>query len=370
MTKRPSPRAKASQLLLLLAVVAIAWFIVSNASDNLARRHLTFGFGFLFERSNFDIPFRLVPWTVADTYGHALVVSFLNTLLVASMSIVTATLLGLFVGIMRLSSNWLVRNIALSFVEFVRNTPQLIQIIFWYVAVLQTMPPPRQSIQLPAGILFNIRGLYTPEPIMGASGPIFLLLALAALCATPFVWRIRLRGMRVGARALILPIVAAGLLVAGIDHIDVPTLKGFNIANGTQIPPELAALWVGLSIYSAAFIAEIVRGSIEAVPRGQSEAAAALGLRPGHRLFLIVLPQALRIMVPQLTSQYLNIIKSTTLGEVVAYPEVFQIFAGTVMQQASKEIETIIIVMAIFLAINLLTSAFMNWYNRRVALVE
>jgi general L-amino acid transport system permease protein len=165
-------------------------------------------------------------------------------------------------------------------------------------------------------------------------------------------------------------LLAAILFGPGIDRFEWPMLKGFNIAGGTQVPPELVALWAGLSVYSAAFIAEIVRGSIEAVPTGQEEAAKALGLRTGPRLFLIILPQALRIMVPQLTSQYLNIIKSSTLGAAVAYPEIFQIFAGTVMNQAGKEIETIVIVMAIFLVINLLTSAFMNWYNQRVALVE
>ncbi|HZS81575.1 MAG TPA: ABC transporter permease subunit [Stellaceae bacterium] len=370
MVRRPSPRAYAGQWLLLLAAAAVAWYIVSNAGDNLARRNMSFGFGFLWDVSNFDIPFRLVPWSEADTYGRALLVSFLNTIAVAACGIVAATLLGLFIGIMRLSANWLVRNIALSFVEFIRNTPQLIQIVFWYFAVLQTLPSPRQSIVLPAGMLLNIRGAYLPNAVMTPHGGLLSGLALLALAATPFLWRVRVGARRVGANALFLPVLALALFAAGVDHIDWPTLKGFNIRGGTQVPPEFVALWLGLSIYAAAFIAEIVRGSIEAISKGQSEAAQALGLKTGQRLFLIILPQALRIMVPQLTSQYLNIIKSSTLGAVVAYPEVMQIFAGTVMNQAGKEIETIIIVMAIFLAINLLTSAFMNWYNRRVALVE
>lgn len=370
MVRRPSPRAYAGQWVLLVAVLAVAWFIVANAGDNLGRRNMSFGFGFLADRSNFDIPFRLVSWIEADTYGRALLVSFLNTLLVSAMGIVAATLLGLLVGVMRLSVNWLVRNIALAFIEFVRNTPQLIQIIFWYVAVLQTLPSPRQSIVLPAGVLLNIRGLYLPSVVLGANGAALSWLALAVLLATPLLWRLSVGGSRVGAKALALPLLALGLFIAGIERFEWPILKGFNIAGGTQIPPELVALWAGLSIYSAAFIAEIVRASIQAVPKGQQEAALALGLKSALRLFLIILPQALRIMVPQLTSQYLNLIKSSTLGAAVAYPEIFQIFAGTVMNQAGKEIETIIIVMAIFLAINLLTSAFMNWYNRRVALVE
>jgi general L-amino acid transport system permease protein len=370
MVRRLSRQAYAGQWLLLLGVVAVAAILISNAGDNLARRNMHFGFGFLADPANFDIPFRLIPWNVSDTYGRALLVSFLNTLLVAAMSIVTATLLGVVVGIMRLSVNWLVRNIALAFIEFVRNTPQLVQIIFWYVAVLQTLPPPRQSIHLPAGMLLNIRGFYIPDPVMSGTGSILSWIALALLVLTPLVWRIPLGAARVGAKALALPVLALILFIAGIDRIEWPELKGFNIAGGTQVPPELVALWAGLTIYAGGFIGEIVRASIEAVHKGQHEAARSLGLQTWQLLFLIILPQALRTMVPQLTSQYLNIIKSSTLGEAVAYPEIFQIFAGTVMQQASKEVETIVIVMAVFLVINLLFSAFMNWYNRHVALVE
>jgi len=368
--RRPSRRAYAAQWLLLLAVLAVASLIVSDAADNLGRRNMHFGFGFLADRANFDIPFHLVAWVESDSYGRALWVSLLNTLLVSAMAIATATGLGLLIGVMRLSVNWLIRNIALAYIEFVRNTPQLVQIIFWYFAVLQTLPPPRQSILMPGGALLNIRGLYVPAPIMGGSGGLLSLVAGVLLVATPILWRLRRNGHRIGARALILPLAAVGALIAGIERIEFPTPSGFNITGGIQIPPELAALWAGLSIYSAAFIAEIVRSAIEAVPKGQHEAAHSLGLRRAPLLFLIVLPQAIRIMVPQLTSQYLNIIKSSTLGAAVAYPEIFQIFAGTVMNQAGKEVETIVIVMAIFLLINLLFSAFMNWYNQRVALVE
>jgi general L-amino acid transport system permease protein len=368
--RRPSRRAYVSQWIFLAVLVAVGWLMISELGANLARRNLHFGFGFLANQAGFDIPFHLLSWSIFDSYGKALLVSFLNTLLVAAMGIVTATLIGLLIGIMRLSINWLVRSIALAFIEFVRNTPQLIQIVFWYFAVLQTLPSPRQSITLPGGLLLNIRGLYLPDAIMGPESAPLSWLAVALLAATPFAWRLRWSERRIGAKALVLPLVAGALFVAGIDTLEWPKLTGFNITGGTQVPPELVALWAGLSIYSAAFIAEIVRGSIEAIPRGQSESALALGLHNGQRLFLVILPQALRIMVPQLTSQYLNLIKSSTLGAVVAYPEIFQIFAGTVMNQAGKEVETIIIVMAIFLAINLLTSVFMNWYNRRVALVE
>ena len=386
MIHRPSRAAEIGQWVLLLAVLALGALLASMLADNLARRNLSFGFGFLGTRAGFDIPFHLISWSTSDTYGRALLVSLLNTMLVAAMSVVAATLLGLLVGIMRLSVNWLLRTIALVLVEFVRNTPQLVQIIFWYVAILQALPSPRQSIVLPGGILLNIRGLGLPDLVMrqgglfAGSGTLAALFAAAVLLATPFVWRLRVPAwrigafrvgtFRVGAWALVLPALAAALLAAGVERIEYPKLTGFNVTGGTQIPPELVALWAGLTIYATAFIAEIVRGSIEAVPAGQHEAARALGLHPGQLLFLVVLPQAVRIMVPQLNSQYLNIIKSTTLGAAVAYPEIFQIFAGTVMNQSGKEVEIIIIVMAVFLAINLVFSGFMNWYNARVALVQ
>ena len=370
MVRRPSPGAYVAQWAFLLVVIAAGGLLVTTLGANLARRNMHFGFGFLLHRAGFDIPFHLIDWTIYDIYAKALLVSLLNTLLVSAMSIVAATLFGLLVGIMRLSVNWLVRNLALSFVEFVRNTPQLVQIVFWYFAVLQALPPPRQSIHIPFGCLLNVRGFFVPDLIMHAGASLLPWLACFALVATPFVWRLRLKGRRLGAFALALPVGAVVLLVLGIDRVELPALKGFNILGGVQVPPELVALWAGLSIYATGFIAEIVRSSIQAVPKGQHEAARSLGLRPAHVLFLIVLPQALRIMVPQLTSQYLNLIKSSTLGAVVAYPDLFQIFAGTVMNQSGKEVETILIVMAVFLTINLLFSAFMNWYNWRVALVE
>jgi general L-amino acid transport system permease protein len=370
MFRQPSPRARAAQWLLLLAVVAVAWYLGSMAASNLEARHMGFGFGFLAGYANFDIPFRLIPWSVGDTYLRALLVCTLNTLLVSVMSIVAGTLLGLLVGIMRLSTNWLVRNIALSFIELVRNTPQLVQIIFWYVAVLQALPSPRQSIALPGGMLLNVRGLYLPTfefgPRAGVIGP----LALALLAAIPLVWRIRIRGLPLGAKSLLLVFPAAALVAASIGQVQWPTLRGFNIAGAVQVPPELIALWAGLSIYGAAFIAEIVRAAILSVHKGQREAALSLGLRPWQVLSKVVLPQALRVMIPPLTSQYLNLTKSSSLGAAVAYPELFQIFAGTVLNQSGRELETIAILMAIFLSINLLTSAFMNWYNRHVALVE
>ena len=357
-----------AQWFVLLGLAAVVWYLFSNAAENMARRHVPFGFGYLGNTANFDIPFHLIAFAPSDTYARALLVCVLNTLLVSAMSIVTATLLGLLVGIMRLSTNWLVRNLALGFIELVRNTPMLVQIVFWYVAVLQSLPGPRQSIVLPGRVLLNIRGIYLPDPVFADDATTLGWIALALLIATPLLWRLQVAGRRIGPKALVLPVLAVVALGFAIDHVDTPALRGFNIAGGLQLPPELAALWAGLSIYAAAFIAEIVRSTIQAVQRGQREAALSLGLKPGLVLFLVVLPQALRMMVPPMTSQYLNIIKSSSLGAAVAYPEIFQIFAGTVLNQSGRETETFIIVMAIFLSINLSVSAVMNWFNRRVSL--
>lgn len=369
MVRRPSPRARAAQWLLLAAVVAVVWALGSIAATTSARRHGALGFGYLADPTNFDIPFRLIPFTVGDTYARALLVCVLNTLLVSAMSIVAATLLGLLVGIMRLSANWLVRNIALAFIELVRNTPQLVQIIFWYVAVLQTLPGPRQSIHLPDGALLNIRGVYLPSFIGNEHAAIAWWAAALLVVAIPFVWRLRRHGLKLGAKALLLLPLAIAAFVLGIGNVDYPALRGFNIAGGVQVVPELVALWAGLSIYGAAFIAEIVRAAILSVHKGQREAALSLGLRPRQVLSKIILPQALRVMIPPTTSQYLNIIKSSSLGAAVAYPELYEIFAGTAMMQSNREIESIALLMGVFLSINLVVSALMNWYNRRVTLV-
>jgi general L-amino acid transport system permease protein len=354
---------------LLAAVAGLVWFLGSIAAETSGQRRGGLGFGFLADPTNFDIPFHLIGWSVGDTYARALLVCVLNTLLVATLSVVAATLLGLLVGIMRLSANWLVRNLALCFIELVRNTPQLVQIIFWYVSVLQAMPSPRESILLPGGALLNVRGLYLPSAVGNDLMDKLWPLALVLLLAIPFVWRIPRRGFPIGAKALSLLPVVIVLFIAGIDRIDRPAMHGFNIAGGVQVVPELVALWAGLSIYAAAFIAEIVRAAILSIHKGQREAALSLGLRPRQVLSKITLPQALRVMVPPLTSQYLNIIKSSSLGAAVAYPELYQIFAGTAMMQSNREIESMALLMGVFLAINLIVSGLMNWYNRRVALV-
>ena len=367
---RASARDLVLQGLLVAAVAGVIAFFWINAADNLARRSITFGFAFLWQTAGFDIPFRVLEWKVTDTYGRALLVSFLNTVLVSAMAIVAATLLGLALGIMRLSRNWLVRNTALGVIELVRNTPQLAQLFFWYVAVLQTLPGVRSSIELGFGALLNIRGLYLPAPVLDAGGGWATAALGLALVAVPFLWPLRWRARRVGWRALLPAVAAAVWFWLSVEGVDQPRLQGFNIRGGVVVVPELVALWLGLSIYGAVFIAEIVRGSIEGVAKGQHEAARSLALTPWQALSLVILPQAVRIMIPPMTSQYLNLIKSSSLGAAIAYPEIVQIFAGTVLNQSGRAIEAMTIVMAVFLAINLVTSAFMNWYNRRVALVE
>ncbi|MBI1775337.1 MAG: ABC transporter permease subunit [Proteobacteria bacterium] len=365
------------QGLLLCCVGAAVWFFAQNATDNLTRKNLHFGLDFLDRIAGFDIPFRLIAWTVTDTYGRALLVSFLNSLLIAFLCVIASTFLGLLLGLLRLSANWLARNVAMGIIELVRNTPQLVQIFFFYLAVLQSLPPARAGYNFNNAVFLNIRGLFLPSPVLGDAFETTALGFLAAIVLGVVVWRLRLRvtgasRFGLGAIALALPFVVliAGGLAGAVVDVNYPVLRGFNFQGGVQIPSELVALWVGLSVYSSAFIAEIVRGAMEGIAYGQTEASLSLGLSRWQTLRLVVLPQALRIIVPPVTSQYLNVIKSSSLGAGIAYPELFQIFAGTVLNQSGRAIECIAIVMTIFLVINLITSMFMNWYNRAIALKE
>lgn len=358
------------QAALLAGVAILLALAIRNVGESLEARRLGISFAFLIQRAGFDIPFRLIGWTTADTYGRALLVCVLNTLLAAGLGIAVATGLGLMLGIMRLSDNWLVRSVSLAFVELVRNTPQLLQIVFWYVVILQTLPQARAAFAFPGGAFLSVRGLVIPVVVWRPDAPVLASLAAATLVAALVLRLLSRRRPRLRPFAGIGLVVALGLLVAAAERVEEPVLRGFNFAGGFTVPPELIALVVGLSLYASAFIAEIVRGLIEGIARGQGEAAMSLGLTRMQALFLVVLPQALRIMVPQVTGQYLNLTKSTSLGAAVAYPELVQIFAGTVLNQSGRAIETITIVMVVFLGINLVTTGLMDMYNRRVALVE
>jgi general L-amino acid transport system permease protein len=362
MVRRPSILARRLQWVLLGSVLLLVGAIIRNAAGNLAARHLGFSFDYLWQPANFEIPFHVLSWVSSNSYGRVLLVGLCNTLLVSVFGIVGASLLGVLVGVMRLSVNGLLRLIATCFVELVRNTPQLVQIVFWYVAVLQALPSPRQSIVIPPGLLLNVRGLYVPWPVMTptaapflAVGGIVVVLGVAAVVRWDWRWTWLL-------------VVSAGLFVLPIQQFDWPVVGGFNVRGGAGLPPEFVALWLGLTTYSAAFIAEIVRGAVQAVPHGQVEAAQALGLRPFRVLGSVILPQAVRMMVPPLTSQYLNLVKSSSLGAAIAFPEIFQIFGGTALNQSGREIETMSLIIAVFLAISLTISTLMNAYHRWVGL--
>ena len=377
---RPKVRALFYQVVLLAAALWLGYEFALNAKANLDAQNITSGFGFLENTAGFGINVSLIPYNESDSYGRVFLVGLLNTLLVAGIGIVLATILGFFIGIARLSPNWLVARLAGGYVELIRNLPLLFQILFWYLAVLGTLPGPRQSISLIGGIFINNRGIIVPAPVVGeGAGVVFATFAVGVLAAIILGlwakrWRIRtghefpLVWINLG---LIVVLPLAALVATGVPIGFVkPELRGFNFIGGVRLIPEFVALLLALTTYTAAFIAEIVRAGILAVPRGQTEAALALGLRRGLTLRLIVVPQALRVIVPPLSNQYLNLTKNSSLAVAVGYPDLFAVFAGTTLHQTGQAIEIIAITMAVYLAISLLTSGVMNWYNAHVRIAE
>jgi general L-amino acid transport system permease protein len=374
----PAVRALFYQLLLLIVVLWFGYQFALNARVNLAALGITSGFGFLDTTAGFGVNQSLIPYNEADTYARVFVVGLLNTLLVAAVGIVLATVLGFCIGIARLSPNWLVARLGGGYVELIRNLPLLFQMLFWYLAVLGALPAPRQSISLLGEVFLNNRGIIVPAPIAG-EGAGWVVGALVIGVVATVVLRVwaRRRQDRTGRP---FPLLSAGLaLTVGLPLVtlaalgfpisfETPVLRGFNFVGGVRLLPEFVALLIALTTYTAAFIAEVVRGGILAVPRGQSEAAAALGLRRGLTLRLIVVPQALRVIVPPLANQYLNLTKNSTLAAAIGYPDLFSVFAGTALSQTGQAIEIIAITMAVYLVISLLTSGLMNWYNMRVAI--
>ncbi len=340
-------------------MLILAW-AGHNAATTLAERNMRVDFGFLANPAGFDIPFRVVPWDASDSYGYALLVASLNTALAAILAIVLASGLGLTIALMRLSANPLATALARGGTELVRNTPQLLQIVFWYIAVLQVLPAARASLTLGSAVFLNVRGLFLPAPV----SPAFAVCAGLGLAAAIILprWLPRAPVLVLGAGSL----VAALTVGALVSPWELPVLRGFNFQGGWRLPPELLALVVGIGIYTSAFIAENIRASIQAVPPGQREAARSLGLSPGRTMRLVVLPQAMRTLLPPLASHYLNIIKSTTLGAAIAYPEVLQIFARTVLNQSGRAVETMTLVLGVFLAINLVVSALIGRWDRRL----
>jgi len=377
----PKIRGYVYQFLLLAVVGFLIWSAASNAIENLRAQKIASGFGFWHNASGFDINQKLIPYDASSgTYGRAFWVGLLNTLLVASIGIVLSTFLGFFVGVARLSSNWVVSKIAMVYVEVIRNVPLLLQLFFWYNAVLKPLPNPRQSIELPAGALLNNRGLYVPDPQFGPGGSLIIWAFLIGLVAT-FVFRSWARKQQAATgRQYPIGWVGFGLIVVlptlvyfitgrPITFV-YPELAGFNLRGGIQIFPEFVALLIGLTTYTAGFIAEVVRAGILAVSKGQTEASHALGLRPGPTLKLVVIPQAMRVIIPPLTSNYLNLTKNSSLAVAIGYPDLVQVFTGTVLNQTGQAVEVVAITMAVYLTISLVTSLFMNIYNKRMALVE
>ena len=369
-------------VLQLLFVAVLAWLgyeIVSNASENLKVQRITAGFGFLANTAGFDVNQNLIPYSGSDSYTRVFFVGLLNTLLVSAIGIFFATVIGFIVALGRLSSNWLLARIATGYVELVRNLPLLFQILFWYLAVLAALPGPRQSISLFGIFFLSNRGLIVPKPIGEPGFEPFVVVGLIAIGVSIALWGYSRRQLfRHGkmisvwpyALGLLAGLPLASVLIFGVPvAFELPVLKGFNFAGGSRIIPEFVALTLALSTYTAAFIAEIVRAGILSVHRGQMEAGASLGLQRGPVLRLIVIPQALRVILPPLTNQYLNLTKNSSLAVAIGYQDVVSI-ANTTLNQTGQAIEAIALIMAVFLTISLGISFFMNWYNARIALVE
>lgn len=376
----PRVRSIVYQAGVLAAVIPIVWFFTATAQENLERLNISTGFGFLDTTAGFGIIQTLIPYTEQSSYGRAFLVGLLNTLSVAVIGIVLSTMLGFVIGVARLSSNWLLAKIAAAYVEVMRNIPLLLQLFFWYFAVLRPLPGPAESIEALPGVFLSNRGLIVPDPVFDAGAGLFFG-ALAAAIVAGFVlvrWaRARQRAtgrlfpaLRVAAALIVVLPLLAWAIGGTPFHLEYATRDAFDFNGGVRLLPEFVALVLGLTLYTAAFIGEIVRAGIQSVDRGQGEAAAALGLRNSTTLRLVVVPQALRLIVPPLTSQILNLTKNSSLAVAIAYPDLVAVFAGTVLNQTGQAIEVIAITMAVYLTLSLATSLAMNWYNARIALRE
>jgi len=368
------------QAITLSLVILGIYYIVQNTAQNMVARGLASGFNFLGVESQFDIQMTLIEYSPTSTYFDAFIVGLLNTLLVAGIGILFATIIGFAFGIMRLSSNWLVAKIAESYIEIIRNIPLLLQIFFWYFAVLRALPKPKQSIEFMDSIFLNNRGLFVPDPNVGeGSSILFYLFWLSVIISIGiFVWA-KKRQNKTGktfpafftSMALILGTFTVTLAALGFPiSFEYPELKGFNFKGGMKLIPELVALTFALAMYTAAFIAEVVRAGIQSVSKGQTEAARSVGLKEGLVLRLIIIPQALRVIVPPLTNQYLNLTKNSSLAAAIAYPDLVLVFAGTALMQTGQAIEIIGMVMGVYLFLSLFTSVVMNLFNRYMKVGE
>ena len=376
----PRVRGYFYQVLLVVVLVALGSMASGYAVSNMAHLGIPLNFDFWNQTAGFEINQTLVSYSALSTYGQAFWVGLYNTLLVGAFGVVLATAIGFVVAILRLSPNWIVARLATVYVELFRNIPLLLQLFFWYQVVLKSLPAPRQSISLLGLVYLNTRGIIVPSPVFADNAPyVGWALLLGLVLAYAFGRYAKARQAATGrqlpvlwvALALILGLpVLVHLALGAPIGFTVPVLKGFNFAGGSQVFPEFAALLLGLSVYTGAFIAEIVRAGILAVGRGQHEAAGALGLRPTVTMRLVVVPQAMRVIVPPLTNQYLNLVKNSSLAVFIGYPDLVQVFAGTVLNQTGAAIQCMAVTGAVYLAISLALSSAMNAYNKRVALVE
>jgi len=365
------------QIAVVGGVVALAAYLISNTLANLESRNIATGFGFLGREAGFGVSESPIPYSPADSYFTVLVVGLLNTLKVSIIGIVLATIIGTLFGIARLSRNWLVARFAALYVEGLRNIPVLLQLFFWYSLITEALPGQREALNPLPGVFLSARGLKLPEPVWQTTHTLMLIAFVAAIAGTWALARwARLRRERTGQ---LFPTVKAGAaLILGLPLLvwllggaptamDMPELKGFNFVGGLTVTPEFTALLVGLVLYTGTFIAEIVRGGILAVAHGQTEAGLALGLSRAQVLRLVVLPQALRVIIPPLTSQYLNLTKNSSLAVAIGYPDLVSV-ANTAINQTGQAVEGIAVIMAVYLTVSLSISTFMNWYNRRIAL--
>lgn len=378
----PSVRSVFYQVLVLALVIGAGAYLVNNTLENLARSGVASGFAFLSRPAGFEIGQSMIPYSAAGTFGRAFVVGFLNTILVAVIGIVLATLVGFVMGVARLSRNKLVNSLATAYVEVVRNIPLLLQLLLVYAVIIHALPaPPRLAAGAtaePSLLLLTNGGLFLPRPVPQAGFGIVAAVALLVLAAIPFVARYGTRQRTLTGRHVpVLPICLGLLLLVPLAYLvtgrplglDLPVIGRFRPSGGFVVQPELVALILGLSIYTGAFIAEIVRSGILAVSKGQWEAAQSLGLPRGRVLRLIVIPQAMRVIIPPQTNQYLNLTKNSSLAVAIGYPDFFNV-AGTINNQTGQAVEVVAVTMGVYLILSLLTSVFMNWYNARIALVE
>jgi general L-amino acid transport system permease protein len=376
----PKTRSVAVQIIIVVALVLGGYYLYSNAVANLAKLNKTFGYEFWDRTAGFDIIQSMIPYTSDSSYGTAIITGFLNTLLIAILGIIFATLIGFLVGIMRLSKNWLVAKIAMVYIETIRNVPLLLQLFVWYKLVLVPLPDSREALNLADMFFLSKKGLNMPLPVYGPGGWMAIAGGLIAGVIGAIVLR-RWAVTRQMATGQIFPHLSVGILMVVLSPfvglllagwpvtLDYPMGGVFGFKGGVTVVPELIAMLVGISVYTASFIAEIVRAGIQAVSHGQTEAASALGIRPSLTTRLVIVPQAMRIIIPPLASQYLNLTKNSSLGVAIAYPELVST-GGTVLNQTGKAIEIVLIWMVVYLSLSLLTSLFMNWFNARVKLVE